>query len=58
MKIDPIKDGVSFKSGYPTFGMDGHLRSKPNLDIYDLVYLGYKPSGGLQQAGQRLEYFA
>ena len=55
MKIMEIKNAISFKSGYPTFGGAGHLSNK----IYDepYIYSGYlyklpgpempRPSGGI-----------
>lgn len=55
MKVEAIKDRVVFKSGYPTFGSDGHLslRYDPTWDIY----LGFKPSGILKDK-RKLDYLA
>ena len=65
MKIETVKDSITFKSGYPTFGT-GHLIYKPNTfdtvlsakpDIYDNIYIGYKDDEE-QREGQRLNYLA
>lgn len=48
MKINFNIHNITFKSGYPTFGGDGHLRHKP--ETYDNLYLAFKPNpskGGL-----------
>lgn len=68
MKVDVVKDCVTFKSGYPTFGT-GHLSVKvtPNVydtvlsskytpDIYDNIYIGYKPVD--IPKGKKLDYLA
>lgn len=68
MRVDVVKDCVTFKSGYPTFGT-GHLSVKttPNVydtvlsfkytpDIYDNVYIGYKPVD--ISKGKKLDYLA
>lgn len=60
MKIKPIDVNTTFKSGYPTFNTAGHLSYYP--DIYDLVYLGFRPSGILKLNGSpkihKLDYEA
>lgn len=59
MRVDSINivDSIAFKSGYPTFGSSGHLSYKP--DRYDLVYIGFKPSGILEKSEDgKLNYLA
>ena len=36
MRVDVVKDCVTFKSGYPTFGT-GHLSVKTTPNVYDTV---------------------
>ena len=57
MRVNSINNGneVSFKSGYPTFGTSGHLSYNP--EVYDLVYIGFKPSGVLVK-NKKLDCFA
>ena len=58
MKITEVKSKIIFKSGYPTFGTtNGHLSHSPNQDVYDLLHLGFKPSGILEQK-HKLDYKA
>lgn len=53
MKIEPVvSSNIIFKSGYPTFGT-GHLGYKP--DIYDLIYLGYRPKGELLETDNKVK---
>ena len=58
MRVNSVKDNISFKSGYPTFGADGHLKYKPNSEVYDLIYTGCRPTGILKNLGQQLNYIA
>ena len=58
--IDIVKNNVVFKSGYPTFGTNGHLSIKPNDildDILDDVYIGYKPTDTIK-SGLAINYLA
>ena len=57
MRVNNIQGNVVFKSGYPTFGT-GHLSYTP--EIYDLVYLGCRPKGGILKTDNKvkLDYFA
>lgn len=52
MRIGEINGNVIFRSGYPTFGT-GHLGYKS--DIYDLVYLGYRPKDGLLETDNKVK---
>ena len=52
MRVDGVKSNIPFKSGYPTFGSNGHLSYIP--DKHDLVYIGFRPTGGLKR-GQKLD---
>jgi len=62
MKIMEIKNAISFKSGYPTFGGAGHLSNKIYEEPY--IYSGYlyklpepgttRPRGGIL----KLDYLA
>jgi hypothetical protein len=53
--IEPNKN-ITFKSGYPTFGVNGHLSKQP--DVYDCVYVGYKPIPNGLLKGNKIDYFA
>lgn len=55
MKIKPIQDQITFKSGYPTFNSGGHLSYNP--DVFDNVYIGVRPSGILK-LGEKIDYKA
>ena len=50
MRVNVVKDDISFKSGYPTFGQ-GHLGYIP--EARDVIYLDYKPRTGLLEDGAR-----
>lgn len=58
MRVGKIENKVIFKSGHATFGSSGHLSNRPNIGVYDLVYIGYRPSGILESQGKKLEYLA
>ena len=53
--IEPNKN-ITFKSGYPTFGVNGHLSKQP--DVYDCVYVGYRPIPNGLLKGHKIDYFA
>lgn len=57
MRVNEVKGNITFKSGHATFGGSGHLSNKPELDVYDLVYIGYRPSGILKSSS-KLNYLA
>ena len=56
MKVDAVKNNIVFRSGYPTFGTNGHLSAKPS-DILDNVYIGYKPTDTIK-SGLTINYLA
>lgn len=54
MRVNPIQSKeIVFKSGQPLFGT-GHLSYDPDSYIYDLIYMGFKPSGILK-SGNKLD---
>ena len=55
MKIDKI-DNIIFKSGYPTFGISGHLSEKPTITNSIEKYYRPVPNGLLK--GNKLNYLA
>ena len=58
MKISEIKSNIAFRSGYPTFGVNGHLSYKPD-SIHDNIYLPFKPTGVLiKEEPNKLDYYA
>ena len=57
MRVEVAEHNVVFKSGYPTFGTNGHLNRKYTPDPFDIVYLGFRPSGILKN-GNKLNYYA
>ena len=57
MRIENIgKENIVFRSGYPTFGTNGHLTHRN--DIYDNVYLGFKPIPNGILKGTKINYLA
>ena len=56
MKIEPIiSNNVSFKSGYPTFGTNGHLNKIP-ASVYDNLYISYRPTPDILRSGLHIDY--
>jgi hypothetical protein len=57
MKIEPVisSSNISFKSGYPTFGTNGHLNKTP-ASVYDNVYIGYRPTSDILKGGLHINY--
>ena len=56
MKVDPVKSNVVFKSGYPTFGSNGHLSYKP--EVSDHIYLYNRVKLNPSTSGLTINYLA
>lgn len=55
MRIEPVGEPISFKSGYPTFGTNGHLTQRP-MDVYDNLYISYRPTPDILRSGLHIDY--
>jgi hypothetical protein len=55
MRIEPVGEPISFKSGYPTFGTNGHLSQRP-MDVYDNLYISYRPTPDILRSGLHIDY--
>lgn len=58
MRIQELSNNsVIFRSGYPTFGTNGHLNEKP--EIAELIGRYFKPTGRLEKPVEgKLDYYA
>lgn len=64
MRVNEINgNNIAFRSGYPTFGVNGHLNYKPDV-IFEHIYYrnNYRPSGlldkGEPEKSEGLDYLA